>query len=657
MSSFTRGREDTSRSQSTWATRGTWLAVWLLLLPGGLAVWMASALLHDIPWGDHLTLFRDAAIAEGISLESLFRFHNEHLIVPTKLAVALDYQLWHGANLLPAALGILLTLGIVAMEAWIFHRAAAALAPARMAFVTAVLAAVLINGRLTWTLTFPILLQHVSANACVVVATAAFAMLVAGTCNHRGRTLAVCLAAAGLAAISSAAGVFALPAATAATLLLVIVSTIRPAHGAGYPGPFSTWVTSGNPPDLLTRRSPYPAAADLVDSPLWRSPWRGPVLAGLLGGGGVVVAYAVAYGCTAAAAGRSPPDIVQALRFAIYFPGGAWFRDGTWPIVHRADPLLLHAVVLGFWLILAGVVIRLWHRRDRLGEFEIFHLSLLLFVLMTAGVGGLFRGGLGDLEALNKKYPPTSLLAWASVVSLMLRERLGWLFETESRSRVRPLALAAAMVAVILPGDLVEYRAWTTWRDELHDSIRAYAAGVRTEAVLLHFFPAADQADRLLAPIEQDKAYWFRHRDGVAAVAAAAPTSLSAGGRLERVPDHTDYSLEFINDSELPLGKPPVRLPRGSGLRLAGWAVDREARGGAAAVELVLDGTRYRCRSGLPRGDVAEFFNAAGFANAGFECLLPAGSLVPGEHTLKLWIVLADGERYLETPTYRIIIN
>ena len=244
MTSITSGRDDTSGSQSDWAARGTWLAAWILLVPAGLAVWMAAVLLHDIPWGDHLTLFRDTGLARGISFESLFSFHNEHLIVPTKLVVALDYWLWHGANLLPAAACLLLMLGIVAIEAWMFRRASGGLSPAQMAVVTAMLATVLVNGRLTWTFTFPILLQHVSANACVVVAIAAFATLAAGTCGHRGRAFAICLAAVGLAAISSAAGVFTLPAATAATLLLVGVSSFQPARGTRPPEPGSRGSTA-----------------------------------------------------------------------------------------------------------------------------------------------------------------------------------------------------------------------------------------------------------------------------------------------------------------------------------------------------------------------------------------------------------------------------
>jgi hypothetical protein len=30
---------------------------------------------------------------------------------------------------------------------------------------------------------------------------------------------------------------------------------------------------------------------------------------------------------------------------------------------------------------------------------------------------------------------------------------------------------------------------------------------------------------------------------------------------------------------------------------------------------------------------------------------------VPGEHQLRLWIVQADGERYLETPAYRLVVE
>jgi hypothetical protein len=597
----------------SWATR---LATVILLVPAAVAVWMAASLGHDIPWGDQLTLFRDTGLADGITLKNLFRFHNEHLIVPTRIVVAVDHWLWQGANLLPGIASLCCVLGTIAVEAWIFRRAVPEVTPGAGGFVTAALAAILLNGRLTWTLTFPILLQHVSANLCVTLAIAAFASLATGTTDRRGRAWTCCLAAAVVAATSSAAGVFALPSATAATLLLA----------GGSPG-------------------------------LQRRPWRGPALAGCVIGAGIVAAYALAHAAMTTG-GRPPPDLVQAIRFAIYFPGGGWFRESTWPIVHRADPLLLHAVVLGFWLLLAVVAVRFWNRRATAGEFEVFHLGMLLFVVMTAAVGGLFRGGLGDLEAVNKKYAPTAMLAWASLGSLAMRDTAAWLFARGWIGGVRQVVVAGCLVAAILPGDRVEYRAWAAWRDELRSAIEAYAAGIRSDAVLLHFFPDADEADRLLAAIARDGSSWFRHRAGTATNAklpAGGPPP--AGGRLERIPDHTDYALEFLNDTREPLGKPPVQVARGGTLRIAGWAVDREAAGVPTAVELLVDGERYHCRCGIVREDVVDHFDEPGFATAGFECVLPPGRLAPGEHTLRLWIMLADGERYLETPAYRIVVE
>lgn len=120
MPSFTRERQAASRvAVPPWTT---WAAVAIALIPSAIAVWVSAGLVTDVPWGDHLTLVRDTGILEGVTLESLFRFHNEHLIVPTRLA------------------------------------------------------AVLLNGRLAWTLTFPILMQHVSANFFVITAMAAFAL-------------------------------------------------------------------------------------------------------------------------------------------------------------------------------------------------------------------------------------------------------------------------------------------------------------------------------------------------------------------------------------------------------------------------------------------------------------------------------------------------
>lgn len=598
-------------ARSSFSAWTAWGAVVLLLAPPAIAVWTAAGLVTDIPWGDQLTLVRDTRIIEGVTLGSLFRFHNEHLVVPTRLMVAADYRLWHGANILPALGTLAFTLAIIAIEAWMFHRAEP-LGRGQAAVATALLAAVLLNGRLTWTLTFPMLLQHASANFFVVATLAAFAPLAAGTIGRRGPAWIVCLGAALLAAISSASGVFALPAAAAAAAALAAVSP-----------------------------------------PIRRGPWRGAVLTYAALGLVVIGGYAALH-AAAADGGRPAPHFSGAIRFALYFPGGAWFRDGTWPIVHRADPLLLHAVVLGFWTALALAGRRLWQRRAALGEFELFHVAVLFFVAMTAVAGGLFRAEFGDLEALNKKYASTALLAWASLASLLVRDMAGWLFAPGMRGKARPLAMAAAVAVAILPGDAVEYRAWRAWRDQLGGAIAAYAAGDRSDDVLLGFHRDAREAERLLEPIAADKGYWFRHGSGPVASGRGSEPPVS---RLDRLPGPKDFSLEFIDEQREPLGRPRTVIPAGQATLLRGWAVDRDAGRHAAGVALLVDGRRFEAIHGLPRPDVAEYFSRPGYAASGFRCLLPPGTLEPGDHELRVRIILADGERYLETPPHRLTVE
>lgn len=595
-----------------------WAAVACLMVVPGLAVVMAAGLIHDVPWGDQLTLFRDTGLAEGVTLESLVRFHNEHLIVPTRLAVAADYLLWHGANLLPAVVTLAFTLGIIAIELVMARRSLPGLQPAALAFVAAVLAAVLLNGRLTWTLTFPILLQHASVNCFVVTSLAGFAIAVAGGPDRRRTGWGLCLAGAAGAAVSSAAGVFTLPAAAAATLL---VATVSPAFR--------------------------------------RRPWRGPLATLILLGAAIIGGYGLAY----LAAG--PADHVaratslpEAIRFTLYFPGGVWFRDGGWPIIHHADPLLLHAIVLGFWAALGLAAADLWRRRESLGAFELFHVAVLAYVLGTAVAGGLFRGGISPLEALNKKYAPTALLAWASLASLGLRAAGPGLLGTGPAPALRRLGLAVLTTVAILPGDRTEYRAWTVWKRELRQAAAAYAAGGRDDALIRRFFEDPPEGRRLLASIAAAGGYCFADLEQLAAGARSpAVVPAPAAGRLDRLPDHTDYSVESINDQQLPLGRPPSRIPRTAVVTMAGWAVDREAGRPAAGVELVCGDRSFRVAYGLPRPDVADYFQQPAYADTGFLGLLPAGTLPPGEHSLQLRLLLADGEHYLETPVYRVIIE
>src|SRR4030095_16180143 len=61
----------------------------LTIIPAGTLV-MVFGLYHNVPWGDQIGLFFTNRFDEGLTLEKLFRFSNEHQIVFTKLCMYLD---------------------------------------------------------------------------------------------------------------------------------------------------------------------------------------------------------------------------------------------------------------------------------------------------------------------------------------------------------------------------------------------------------------------------------------------------------------------------------------------------------------------------------------------------------------------------------------
>ena len=62
-----------------------------------------------------------------------------------------------------------------------------------------------------------------------------------------------------------------------------------------------------------------------------------------------------------------------------------------------------------------------------------------------------------------------------------------------------------------------------------------------------------------------------------------------------------------------------------------------------AAVDLVLDGVRYRAAVKFPRPDVATAYGDEGYGRSGFDSRLPKAAVTPGPHELELRVVGADG--------------
>ena len=592
-----------------------YIAIIMIAVIPVTAIWKATFLVVDVPWGDQLTLLRDAHVFEGFSLTSLFGFHNEHLIVPTKLIIVADYWLTGGSNALPAVCALAFTIGVIGIQVLMLRRKHPEVIGVRLALSAGLLTAVLLNGRMTWTLTCPILLTHVSANFFVITALAACACAAAGGQSRQATKLAICLIAALVAACSSASGVFALPAAGIGVITVVAAS------------------------GRLSARA-----------------WRAPAMLALIGGAAIIAAYSAAHAQFGTSHGVGAPSVSRAVRFAIYFPGGAWFRDGTWPIVHHADPLLLHVVVLGFWALVGVTLVHLWHRRAAVGEFEMFHLATITFVVMTAAAGGMFRGGISEMEALNNKYVPTALLAWAALLSLALPTFLRTLADRPRWIGALTTSCGALACALTLPGDFVEYRAWASHNLDLRCAADSYMNGSRNDHVMRRFFPDPDIARDLLSKVQQSKGYFFRDRKELRDdnhLTLEAP----AGNRVARRPDHRDYGLELINDTAALLGKPGPKRQSHQPTVLWGWAVDQEAATCASSVVALVGERTFAATYGLPCPDVASYLSKPAYTNSGFQVILPAGSLAPGRHEIRLRIVLANCKDYLETGAYLVDVE
>jgi hypothetical protein len=133
-----------------------------------------------------------------------------------------------------------------------------------------------------------------------------------------------------------------------------------------------------------------------------------------------------------------------------------------------------------------------------------------VFILLTAVVGGLFRADLSSLEAINKKYAPYGLLAWASAASMLVYLRPRILFGTRPSSWLRPLVLCSTGVALIIPGDWVEFRAWRDWERSVKEAATVVATGIYSENLFRRFYYDDRIAYDVMRRFMNEGVYCFR---------------------------------------------------------------------------------------------------------------------------------------------------
>ena len=436
-----------------------WLALLLLLILPASVVYMASVVRIGIPWGDDISILRDMRFDQGLKPSTLFKFSNEHQIFFTRITLFTDYLLFKGAHIFTTFVAVLLAFFIPLACAASFRF----LDPKRPAsnhllLIGAFLLTVYCNGNILWSLTTPVLLQHLFTAAFAIVAGYAFSLLATdvrlgttGPGSFRGKRLAaVFVSASALAAVSGANGLLIAPAALVVSIL------------------------------LFSDRSLFSRMA----------PWRLilPLLSWAIG---LLVTYYFFYGATrlgAASGALQLPSLDQLVRFAVHFIGGPFWRESTWPMEVYPNRTLVLLMCTAFCALLISLLIGMLKRRRSLTAFEIFHFFLIVLVVLTAFAGAANRASLSAAEGLNKKYPPTSLLAWLAAFSLLASHYSHVLLAGNRKYCLRILGLSTTTVLLILPSHLIEFHVWRYWRDRLQETAAAVASGVFNEILVSRLY-------------------------------------------------------------------------------------------------------------------------------------------------------------------------
>ena len=460
-----------------------WLTLLLLLsLPVSVILFMVPAVRTSVPWGDDISIIRDMRFDQGLDLSKLFKFSNEHLILFTRITMFVDYALFKGAHLFTTFVAVLLAIFIPLACAASFrylHRTP----PANhyLVLIAALLLTVYCNGEILWPVTMPVLIQHLFTAAFAIAAGYAFSLLAMGAGDGSARLgsttgnrlAATFVAAAVLAVLSGANGLMIVPAALVVSILL-----------------FSDR-------KLLLRFTRWSLVL--------------PLLALLVVLTGSYLYFFLASQPAAAGDAAPRPSYERLVQFVIHFIGGPFWRESTWPLDSHPNPYLVLAACAAFCALLAWLLFRIWKERRNVTAFEVFHLFLIVYVVLTAIAGSVNRASLSAAEGLNKKYPPTSLLAWLAAISLLINAHASVLLARGTASSIRFLGIAAVAVVLILPSHLIEFYVWRYWRDRLEEAAAMAASGVYNEGIMRRvYYDSAVAYDLMRSVFRPAGSYFMR---------------------------------------------------------------------------------------------------------------------------------------------------
>jgi len=208
----------------------------------------------------------------------------------------------------------------------------------------------------------------------------------------------------------------------------------------------------------------------------------------------------------------SAVDWVGLAKFVVLFIGGSFWRESTWPLPYHPNRVLVALTCLTFCGLLCWLLVRLLRARERVTPLGLFQVFIIVFVLLTAFAGAWNRAHLGAAEGLNRKYPPTSLLAWLAAASLMIAYRPAGFFGRPRTRSLRPLLVSVLAVVLILPGQVIEFHVWRYWLDRLEETAAMVASGVYDELRLRHFYYDSSVPFSLATDVLRPQGAYFLRR-------------------------------------------------------------------------------------------------------------------------------------------------
>ena len=226
-----------------------------------------------------------------------------------------------------------------------------------------------------------------------------------------------------------------------------------------------------------------------------------------------------------------------------------------------------------------------------------------------------------------------------------------YLAAMELRARAFPNArwLAAAAAAVILAGSITGYR------EGLASGPRERDARLMVEQILRSVPQQTDETlGAMLYPFPVHARLYAAALERWRLNVFAHPLRGVEG--LQQDPAPPMYYVDHVNFQPV---TPGVAVAFGGGrtIIIAGWAFDERTWRPFASGYLRIDpaGTRIPIAYGLARPDVAASYRLRRRVNVGYAVTFSSDALAPGENTVRMELIAAEGIRVVTTPPLAIL--